>query len=101
MNLIIEDSGKGIAAEEHHRVFDRFYRVGGDQHDSSVLGCGLGLTIVKHIVDIHRGNIALSQSILLGGLRVEVSFEQMPEQLAAKVDTVSSDGKLNNKDERV
>ncbi|PKG84671.1 two-component sensor histidine kinase [Colwellia sp. 75C3] len=99
--IIIEDSGKGIAAEEHHRVFDRFYRVGGDQHDSSVLGCGLGLTIVKHIVDIHRGNIALSQSILLGGLHVEVSFEQIPEQLAAKVNAVSSDGNLNNKDERV
>ncbi len=74
--IIIEDSGKGIPAEEYHRVFDRFYRVGGDQHDSSVLGCGLGLTIVKHIVDIHRGTIVLSQSKLLGGLRVEVLFEQ-------------------------
>lgn len=75
-SIIIEDSGKGINEEEYARVFDRFYRVGGDQHDSSVLGCGLGLTIVKHIVDIHRGNIELSQSKLLRGLCVEVLFSQ-------------------------
>jgi len=74
--IIIEDSGEGIAVDEYHRVFDRFYRVGGDQHDSSVLGCGLGLTIVKHIVEMHHGNIILSQSALLAGLQVEVIFEQ-------------------------
>lgn len=72
--ISIEDSGKGIAPEERSRVFDRFYRVGGDQHDSSVLGCGLGLTIVKHIVEIHGGEIELSQSKLLSGLKAEVSF---------------------------
>jgi two-component system sensor histidine kinase QseC len=84
-SIVIEDSGKGINEEEHARVFDRFYRVGGDQHDSSVLGCGLGLTIVKHIVDIHRGNIELSQSKLLGGLWVEVLFEQEFEQESTQV----------------
>ncbi|MEY8213164.1 MAG: ATP-binding protein [Colwellia sp.] len=112
--IIIEDSGKGIPAEEYPRVFDRFYRVGGDQHDSTVLGCGLGLTIVKHIVDIHRGSIVLSQSTLLGGLRVDVLFEQTFEQRleqssleqslkqkAAQVKpVVSRDEKLENKDER-
>jgi two-component system sensor histidine kinase QseC len=74
--VIIEDSGKGIAVEEYNRVFDRFYRVGGDQHDSSVLGCGLGLTIVKHIVDMHRGNIVLSKSTVLDGLRVDVLLNE-------------------------
>ncbi len=107
--IIVEDSGKGIPAEEYSRVFDRFYRVGGDQHDSSVLGCGLGLTIVKHIVDMHRGNIKLSQSKLLGGLRVEVLFDQKHEQnveqsLTQKESQVKSvvgrDGQLDNKDER-
>jgi len=79
--IVIEDSGNGIKVEEYNRVFDRFYRVGGDQHDSSVLGCGLGLTIVKHIVDIHRANIVLSQSKSLGGLSVEVLFEQNIERV--------------------
>ena len=103
--IIIEDSGTGIAEEEYNRVYDRFYRVGGDQHDSSVLGCGLGLTIVKHIVDIHGGNIVLSRSTLLGGLRVEVLFEQNLEQNlpldSAKLNSpVSCEEKTGNKDER-
>ncbi|AAZ24646.1 sensor histidine kinase [Colwellia psychrerythraea] len=111
--IIIEDSGEGIPADEYHRVFDRFYRVGGDQHDSSVLGCGLGLTIVKHIVDMHRGKITLSQSKLLGGLRVEVLFDHVLEQkleknleqsLAQKESqanaVVRCAGQLDNKDER-
>ncbi|TMM43763.1 ATP-binding protein [Colwellia ponticola] len=76
VKLIIEDSGEGIAPQEYHRVFDRFYRVGGDQHNSTVFGCGLGLTIVKHIVDMHGGKIILSQSASLGGLKVTVIFTQ-------------------------
>ena len=103
--IIIEDSGTGIAEEEYNRVYDRFYRVGGDQHDSSVLRCGLGLTIVKHIVDIHGGNIVLSRSTLLGGLRVEVLFEQNLEQNlpldSAKLNSpVSCEEKTGNKEER-
>lgn len=111
--IIIEDSGEGIPTAEYHRVFDRFYRVGGDQHDSSVLGCGLGLTIVKHIVDMHRGTIMLSKSKLLGGLRVEVlfdeRFEHMLEQnldqsLTQKESQTKSlegrKGQIDNKDER-
>lgn len=72
--LCIEDSGVGIAQDEHQRVFDRFYRVGGDQHDSSVLGCGLGLAIVKHIADLHGADITLSPSPTLKGLKVTVIF---------------------------
>ena len=103
--IIIEDSGTGIAEEEYNRVYDRFYRVGGDQHDSSVLGCGLGLTIVKHIVDIHGGNIVLSRSTLLGGLRVEVLFEQnldqnLPLDNSKLNSPVSCEEKTDNKDER-
>ena len=72
--LCIEDSGAGINPEEYERVFDRFYRVGGDQHNSSVLGCGLGLAIVKHIADLHNAKIVLSGSSNLKGLKVEVIF---------------------------
>jgi len=73
--LCVEDSGVGIDPEEYQRIFDRFYRVGGDQHNSNVLGCGLGLTIVKHIADVHGANIALSSSTLLKGLKIEVYFK--------------------------
>jgi len=72
--LCVEDSGAGIAPQEYNRVFDRFYRIGGDQHLSNTLGCGLGLTIVKHIADVHGAKIELSASILLKGLAVKVYF---------------------------
>jgi two-component system sensor histidine kinase QseC len=98
--IVIEDSGKGIAADEYHRVFDRFYRVGGDQHDSSVLGCGLGLTIVKHIVDIHGGDIVLSQSALLGGLQVKVLFDQRLLPINSLINPVTKhNNQLDTKDE--
>jgi two-component system sensor histidine kinase QseC len=71
----VEDSGMGIDPQEYTRIFDRFYRVGGDQHNSNVMGCGLGLTIVKHIVDVHDATIKLSSSAALGGLKVKVVFK--------------------------
>jgi len=74
ITLCVEDSGGGISPDEYQRVFDRFYRVGGDQHNSSVLGCGLGLTIVKHIADLHGAKIQLSPSPLLKGLKVAITF---------------------------
>lgn len=75
--LCIEDSGVGIDPQEYNRIFDRFYRVGGDQHQSNVLGCGLGLTIVKHIADVHGASIKLSTSTLLKGLKVTVFFKNI------------------------
>jgi two-component system sensor histidine kinase QseC len=69
----VEDSGPGVAPEEYKRVLDRFYRVGGDRHMSKVIGSGLGLSIVEHIVHLHGGGIALGKS-RLGGLRVTISL---------------------------
>lgn len=74
ITLCVEDSGAGIEPNEYQRVFDRFYRVGGDQHNSAVLGCGLGLAIVKRIVDLHGAHITLSRSPELNGLKVNVAF---------------------------
>ncbi len=74
VTIVVEDSGPGIAESEYERVFDRFYRVGGDQHDSSVIGCGLGLAIVKHIAELHSATIILSRSTLLNGLKVSITF---------------------------
>ncbi|MDP6416137.1 MAG: sensor histidine kinase [Gammaproteobacteria bacterium] len=74
VTLKVEDSGPGIAAEEYSRVFERFYRVGGDRHDSNQLGCGLGLAIVQHIADLHNARITLGTSSLEEGLLVSVEF---------------------------
>lgn len=74
--LTVEDSGPGIDSSEYQRVFDRFYRVGGDSHQSTVVGCGLGLAIVEHIVKLHHARIILAKSTQLGGLSVSVTFPQ-------------------------
>jgi len=52
----VEDFGLGIKKEEVNKVFDRFYR-GGDELTRTVKGSGLGLTLVKQIVEAHKGTI--------------------------------------------
>jgi PAS domain S-box-containing protein len=52
----VADTGIGIAAEDLDRIFDRFYRVKNDK-TRYVIGTGLGLPIVKSIVDAHHGMI--------------------------------------------
>jgi signal transduction histidine kinase len=80
--LIVEDSGPGIPEASYTRVFDRFYRLGGDRHASNTIGSGLGLSIVDHIVRLHRGEISLSRSQRLGGLQVTVWLPQQIEGAA-------------------
>jgi len=57
--LIIANSGPGIAPEKLPRVFDRFYR-GDLAHSSAIDGCGLGLSIVQWIVEAHQGTIQVA-----------------------------------------
>jgi len=72
--LKIEDSGPGIPQDQHQRIFDRFYRLDGDRHASGQPGCGLGLAIVQHIVELHHADIELSQSSFESGLSVRIKF---------------------------
>jgi len=67
--LRIGDSGPGIPEEQRERIFDRFYRLAGQDTE----GSGLGLSIVKRIAELHQGSIQLGRSSL-GGLSVEVRF---------------------------
>jgi two-component system sensor histidine kinase QseC len=68
--LVVSDTGPGIPAGERERVFERFYRVpGGD-----AAGSGLGLSIVGHIAEIHRGRIALADGPDGRGLSVQIDF---------------------------
>jgi signal transduction histidine kinase len=56
--ISVEDKGIGIAPHEQGRIFDMFYRVEkGLVH--SVKGSGLGLPLVRHVVDAHGGRISV------------------------------------------
>lgn len=70
--LIVEDEGPGIPPEERERVFEPFYRLE-DSRSRESGGTGLGLTIVRRIVERHGGRIALGDSPR-GGLLVRVSL---------------------------
>lgn len=72
--LEVMDNGPGIPDGEHERVFDRFYRLGGDHHNSQTPGCGLGLSIVKQVVDLHGASITLTRSRFEHGLLVMTTF---------------------------
>jgi two-component system heavy metal sensor histidine kinase CusS len=58
--ISVRDSGSGISPEHLPHVFDRFYR--GDKSRSSA-GTGLGLSLVKSIVDLHGGLVSIESGI--------------------------------------
>jgi signal transduction histidine kinase len=56
--ITVKDFGIGIKKEEIDKIFERFYR-GGDELTRTVKGSGLGLTLVKQIVEAHHGNVSV------------------------------------------
>jgi two-component system heavy metal sensor histidine kinase CusS len=68
--VAVSDTGCGIAAEHLPRVFDRFYRA---ESSRSSDGAGLGLALVKSIVDLHGGS-AIIHSEIGRGTTVTLTF---------------------------
>lgn len=68
--LIVKDTGVGIPEGQRQKVFDRFYRMVG----SASTGAGLGLSIVKRIVDVHEAQISLGERNNKKGLAVAIFF---------------------------
>lgn len=67
--LAVADAGPGIAPEERHRVWDRFYRAADAR---SQPGSGLGLAIVKQVVDSHGGVVFIEDNAPTG---TRIGFE--------------------------
>jgi two-component system, OmpR family, heavy metal sensor histidine kinase CusS len=68
--VAVSDTGSGIAPEHLPRVFDRFYRA---ESSRSSDGAGLGLALVKSILDLHGGS-AMIQSEIGRGTTVKLIF---------------------------
>jgi len=55
VEVVVGDEGLGMSADQLSRIYDRFFR--GDNFDAGIPGSGLGMTIVKYILDAHGGKI--------------------------------------------
>lgn len=60
--LWVEDHGEGIPAEEHEKIFERFYRLGSELRRQTQ-GVGIGLSIVKHVVEAHGGRVEVRSQV--------------------------------------
>lgn len=72
VELLVEDSGPGIAPLDRARVFDRFFR-GEDARRRRADGSGLGLAIAAWVVQRHRGSVRIDDSPL-GGATFRVTL---------------------------
>ncbi|MDF2867209.1 MAG: two-component sensor histidine kinase [Gammaproteobacteria bacterium] len=77
VNLRVTDNGPGIPPELRGRVFERFYRVLGNQST----GSGLGMAIVQQIALLHKAKVKLATPKNGKGLEVKVMF---PKSLSCK-----------------
>ncbi len=68
--VVVRDTGAGLAAEHLPHVFDRFYRA---DPSRSAEGTGLGLALVKSIAELHGGSVAIASEVERG-TRVTLRF---------------------------
>lgn len=61
VKLEVVDHGIGIPTTEQHKIFEKFYRVG-DPLVHNTKGSGLGLSLVRHIVEAHGGQILVDSA---------------------------------------
>jgi len=76
--IIISDTGCGIAADDQHRIFDRFFQ--GNAHAGVInKGSGIGLSITKDFVRLHSGTISVESEPGKGSVfTVSLPLENIP-----------------------
>jgi signal transduction histidine kinase len=67
ISVSFRDNGPGVPLQDQEHLFERFYRVGGDRARQTG-GSGLGLSIVKNVVQAHGGRVTLESKPGAGSL---------------------------------
>lgn len=65
VRIRVKDSGTGIPQESINKIFERFYQIDGQTSQFS-LGTGIGLALVKSIVELHKGKIQVESEVNKG-----------------------------------
>jgi two-component system phosphate regulon sensor histidine kinase PhoR len=65
LEILVRDQGIGIEPEELPKIFDKFYRVRSPR-TRQVIGTGLGLSLVKGLLEAHRGSVEVESTVGLG-----------------------------------
>jgi signal transduction histidine kinase len=76
VQVVVRDTGIGIASEHLPRIFERFYRVDASRSRQEG-GTGLGLAIVRHLVEAHGGRVS-AESVLGMGTAIRATFPHGP-----------------------
>ncbi len=71
LHIIVEDDGPGIPKDQMQEALKPFSRLDMARNQNQGSGVGLGLPIVADIAHAHGGQLVLSQSVKMGGLRAE------------------------------
>lgn len=63
LRVVVEDRGYGIASSEQEKIWQKFYRVARDGQDKADESTGLGLSLVKEIVEQHGGAVEVQSEV--------------------------------------
>lgn len=83
----VEDTGIGIAASEHERIFERFIQASSET--SRKFGTGLGLALVKMLVGMQKGSISLVSKPGEGSIfSIEIPYYSMRKEMRSENEIV-------------
>jgi two-component system phosphate regulon sensor histidine kinase PhoR len=63
----VTDQGAGVPLEERNKIFNKFYRIG-DENTRKQQGTGLGLFLVKYLVEQHNGSVSVQNNSPKGAI---------------------------------
>jgi two-component system phosphate regulon sensor histidine kinase PhoR len=91
VEVVLADTGHGIAADELDRVFERFYR-GAEARQRGVDGLGLGLSITRALVEAHGGHVVVESEVGAGTTFTVRLPRRVPTGRSAQVTGIGQEG---------